>query len=99
MWGLDNNNVFKGAFQMIEQNLPLEEGKTYVTKLQTKEKFTVQRIISIKDKITKMDKQYLVFGFYESNPILKMCLINPDRLVHETVQTTVIIAKCPTCGK
>lgn len=56
----------------------IEIGKTYKTKFQTEEKFTVEKITTnIKGEVVK------AFGFYEKSPHLKNCPINIDRLEHD----------------
>lgn len=56
----------------------MEVGKTYKTKFQTEEKFTIEKInTNTKGEITK------VWGWYENSPNLKMCPLSPERLQTE----------------
>ncbi len=61
----------------IMEDLPLETGKTYMTKFQTKEMFTVTRIDV--DKNGKRSRT--VHGIYENHPDIGVCGIDVDRLI------------------
>lgn len=61
-------------------SLPLEEGKTYDTKFQTKLKFTITKINTGKD-----GKIVSIQGFYDDKKDF-ICPINSDRIIPETVE-------------
>jgi hypothetical protein len=61
--------------------LPLEVGKTYQTKFSTRECFTIERI----DK-NHLDVVTTIWGYYELVPDLKMCPLNPERLIPEKIE-------------
>ncbi len=67
---------------------PFVVGKTYITKMQTGEKFT----------ITKIGKTQ-VYGIYENHPNLGECPLKSERLIQHKyftgVETEVIV--CPNC--
>ena len=61
----------------IMEDLPLEEGKTYMTKFQTKEMFTVVKI-----EVDKNGKQSrTIKGIYEKSSDLGVVGIDIDRLI------------------
>jgi hypothetical protein len=62
----------------ITEDFPVEEGKIYLTKFQTKERFQV-----IKITLDKKGKQVRVEGIYENSKHLGLCPISIDRLVLE----------------
>lgn len=83
---------------LIDQ-LPLEEGKTYQTKLATGETF---RIESITWKTVKGDPEPIqvpirVEGYYSTYPEL-LCPINADRLINET-RIAGTMDCCSKCGE
>lgn len=61
----------------IMEDLPLEEGKTYMTKFQTKEMFKVVKIEF--DKNGKQSRT--IKGIYEKSPGLGVVGIDIDRLI------------------
>lgn len=65
----------------IMQDIPLEEGKSYMTKFQTKERFTVTKIT-----VNKEGKQTSIKGIYENSPDLGECSISIDRIIHEKIE-------------
>ncbi len=74
--------------------LPFEIGKTYKTRFQTGELFT---ITDIKYKI---DKTILRFdGIYEKCPEVGICPLNFDRLIPETKVVECEIEVCECCKK
>lgn len=74
--------------------LPFEEGRTYRTKMQTGEKFTISKIVS--DPFGNILK---FMGVYESSPHLGDCPLNPDRLNPDMVEDgEVEVCDNPKCG-
>lgn len=63
----------------IKIEKPFEEGKTYITKFATKERFTVHKI-----DVNHSGKQIKCFGVYENSPGLLNCPLDPERLIPET---------------
>ncbi len=61
-------------------SLPLEEGKTYDTKFQTKMKFTITKINTAKD-----GKIVSIQGFYDDKKYF-ICPINVDRIIPEITE-------------
>lgn len=78
---------------ILRDPLPLEVGKTYTTKMQTKEKFTVSRIVS-----NTVGVQVTVYGVYEKAPHLGDCPLPAERLIPETVPGEEVEV-CEHCGK
>lgn len=79
---------------MIEKelrDLPLEEGKTYKTKMATGWSFTVTQIV--KDSKGNVVR---VMGTYEGDT--SICPIGEDRLIHDRELTGIIFEKCDNCG-
>lgn len=72
-------------------DLPFEEGKTYSTKMGTGEKFTIHKIIMVRDQIIRLD------GVYENSPHLKNCPLPPDRLIPDRVEDGTVEV-CDKCG-
>lgn len=81
-----------------EIDLPFEIGQTYITKMQTGEKFTVTQIIMKKEK-GKTDEIYQLMGIYERYPHLGECPLAVDRLIPRKEFTGVEfeISVCPKC--
>ena len=74
------------------KDLPFEIGKTYVTKFQTGEKFTLTNI--------KYNSKGIRIGFdgiYENCPHLGVCPIGPDRLIPERIDDG-FMEVCSECG-
>jgi len=71
-----------------EIEMPFEIGQTYVTKMQTGEKFT----------ITKIGKSK-VYGIYENHPDIGECPLNAERLIPRKQFTGVEyeVCVCPKC--
>ena len=63
-------------------DLPLEEGKTYKTKFQTGDTFTVVKIF--KDK--KTSEIYRVEGIYENAKHLGICPLDVNRILPDKVE-------------
>lgn len=63
------------------EDVPLVEGKTYMTKFATKEMFTVTKII-----LDKTGRQVSTKGIYEKCPDLGECPLGVDRLIHEKIE-------------
>lgn len=61
--------------------LPLELDKTYNTKFQVAEPFTVKRIVY---HPKETDKQIWVEGIYLNKPYLGLCPLNAERLIADT---------------
>lgn len=74
--------------------LPLEEGKTYRTKMATGEHFTISRIVA--DKFGNIVR---LLGVYEKSPHLGDCPLSPERLIPEMVEDgEVEVCDNPKCG-
>ena len=80
------------------KELPLEVGKTYMTKFATKERFTLTR-----DPYKRKDGiiyhvDNTVYGIYENVPHLGECPLNIDRLIHEKekIGEIEVCSKCKT---
>jgi len=75
------------------KSLPFEEGKTYITKFATGDKFKVVEIIIGKTGISK-GKIIGFNGIYETAQHLGLCPLSADRLYPETIPDgTVDICK------
>jgi hypothetical protein len=77
-------------------DLTFEVGQTYITKMQTADKFTISKVEF--DKKTK--KIILVHGTYNDNYDL-LCRLTPDRLIPRQEATGKILDEClcPHCNK
>lgn len=62
----------------VFKTLPLEVGKTYMTKLATRTKFTVTKI-----ELNKQGIQDRISGIHEKSPQLGSCPWYAERLIHE----------------
>ena len=62
----------------VFKTLPLEVGKTYMTKLATRTKFTVTKI-----ELNKQGIQDRIYGIHEHHPDLGPCPWYAERLIHE----------------
>lgn len=78
---------------VLRNDLPLEVDKTYVTKFQTKEKFTVKVI-----NTNKYGEQVSVMGIYEKSPHLGNCPLPVERLIHDT-EPGDTVEVCEHCGR
>lgn len=81
--------------EQIQVDKPLEVNKTYRTKMQTGEKFTITEIITSKpsEKIIKIK------GIYESSPQIGSCPLDPERLIPETETAIKEIPFCKYCSQ
>ena len=79
--------------EYIQVDKPLELNKTYKTKMQTGEKFTITEIITSKPS----EKIINVKGIYESSPHLESCPLDPERLIPETETVVKEIPICRYC--
>lgn len=81
----------------VHKDLPFEEGKTYTTKMQTKEKFTITEILykETKENGVTIKTPRLFMGIYEKCPHLGPCPMYVDRLIPETME----IGEIEVCGK
>lgn len=70
------------------KELPIEEGKTYMTSMQCSELF----------KVEKLDKTK-AWGIYLNRPHLGICPINLDRLTADKIEFDEIIEYCVYCKK
>ncbi len=78
--------------QKIFADLPFVEGKTYMTKFQTKEMFTVKKVI------TDKNRKQRVYGIYEKSPHLGECGLDTDRLIAD--KTFLLeMEVCDGCGR
>lgn len=73
--------------------LPIESGKTYTTKMATKEKFTVTKVA-----VDKKGVQTIAWGLYEKSPHLGDCPLPVERLIPETVEGETVEV-CEHCGE
>lgn len=78
----------------IYKELPAEEGKTYKTRFQTGENFTLIKIV----KRPGSDIVLWYEGIYEKYPHLGLCPIGPDRLILDSVADGELEI-CGNCGK
>lgn len=69
-------------------DLPLEVNKTYKTKMQSGELFTITKIIN----------NSYVEGIYANSPDLGKCPLLADRLINDKILVDTI-EYCKTCGK
>jgi hypothetical protein len=74
--------------------LPFEIGKTYKTRFQTGELFTVTNIKYRADKTIQGFE-----GVYEKCPHIEICPLNFDRLIPETKVIEYEIEVCECCKK
>lgn len=87
-----------GFKQVIESiDLDFEVGKTYKTKFQTGERFTITKIIT--RPFLKTTIIIRVFGVYEKAPHLGECPLDHERLIPETKTITKDVEYCDCCGK
>lgn len=75
--------------------LQFEVGKKYTTKFQTRERFTISRIIFLPktNRITGFE------GIYETKPHLGICPLGSDRLIPDTIIESKTVEVCDKCGK
>lgn len=79
----------------IYEEIPLEVGKTYQTRMATNDMFT---ITEIRYKETKNDKVIVsIMGIYKNAPHLGPCPINPGRLIPERFESGTREV-CDCCG-
>ena len=76
-------------------DLPFEVGKTYTTKMQTGEKFTVHKI----DTNKSTGNISLLWGVYENSPHLLNCPIYPERLIPYQEKVQAEVEHCQSCGR
>ncbi len=88
----------KTKFIKIIKELPLEVGKTYVTKTQVPENFRITKIDADPKKDGEQIRIYGVYERYENRPDMHNCPLPPDRLIHETVEDGQKEV-CAHCGK
>ena len=77
------------------RDLPLEVGKEYLTKMQSKETFIIERIDYEMDSGEKIE--VLAWGIYTRTPHIGVCPLSPDRIVHDKIEAGEVDA-CPHCG-
>ena len=63
----------------IFEDLPIEEGKTYITRFATGDLFFVKKVIKVKDRIIRYD------GIYHKCSHLGICPLAVDRLIPEKI--------------
>lgn len=80
-------------FIEVKIDLPFEENKTYQTKFQTGEHFTIKKLIFKKDVVIS------VVGIYEKAPHLENCPLSVDRLIPETEIKLHGVEVCNCCGR
>lgn len=80
--------------------MPFESGKTYQTKFQTGEKFTLTQDPYKRDKDGNIIKlSNTVYGMYELCPHLGVCPISSERLIPEIELVDKEIEVCGECGR
>ena len=72
------------------KDLPFEVNKSYMTKFQTKEMFTIKEILLGKD-----GKQIGIKGIYENAKHLGICPLSIERLIPEKIE----IGEIEICDK
>lgn len=72
---------------------PLETGKVYQTRMQTKDEFLLTRI-----QTNKHGEVTQLWGIYQKHPDLGECPLGAGRLQEETYQEGWVDC-CPHCGK
>lgn len=82
-----------------EIDLPFVVGETYVSKMQTAEKFTVSKITTKHNKATGKNEIIRLEGIWEKAPHLGDCPLNPDRLIprKEFTGKEYYVNVCPKC--
>lgn len=78
-------------------DLELEEGKTYKTKFQTGELFTIKRIVT--RPFLNTTKIVRLEGIYEKHSHLGLCPLDPERLIPDKKSVVVDVEVCDCCGK
>lgn len=66
-------------------DLPLEVDKTYKTKFQTKDTFTIRRIDKKSTGVI-----ITVWGIYDSHPDLGICPLSPERIIPDKMEVESI---------
>ena len=81
------------------KELPLEEGKTYRTKFQTGDLFTVVKIKTVTFKSGGFEgiKVVGVEGLYVGKEHIGLCPLAEERLIHDKEQIGVMEC-CPKCN-
>lgn len=81
-----------------ERTLPIEIGKTYITKLQTKDKFTVTQLV-VKHNKNNGKTTTMMKGIWENAPHLGECPLDVERLIPEKEFTgkEYQVTVCPNC--
>ena len=81
-------------------DLPFKVGETYVTKMQTAEKFTITEIVMKKDK-DKTNEIHILHGIWDKTPHLGVCPIFPERLIPHQIESGKVldVCNCPHCNK
>lgn len=81
-------------------DLPLKVGETYISKMQTAEKFTITEIVMKKEK-GNTHEIYQLMGIWEKSPQLGACPIGADRLIPRQEESGAVldICACPHCDK
>jgi hypothetical protein len=74
-------------------DLPLEEGKVYLTKFQTQDKFKIEKI-----KKNNLGKIIRIEGFYVGREDLGLCPLSEDRIFAEKIESGEICV-CHKCGE
>jgi hypothetical protein len=85
----------------IFEEVPVEVGKTYQTKICASWFFTVTKIIQEK-RVYKGKTSYGAIkgfeGIYVGSEHLGVCPIGPDRLIQEKIKSGGTIDVCSNCG-
>jgi len=90
--------IRKKIREMLDQ--PLKVGETYVSKMQTAEKFTITEIVMKKEK-GKTHEIHQLMGIWEKSPHLGACPIGAERLLPVQVESGRVLDECicPHCKK
>ena len=79
---------------------PLEAGKTYKTRLQTGEMFTVTKDQFKRDKNGVIfSSSDTVYGIWEKHPHLGICPLAVSRLIPDRIKDEMTDEVCDKCGE
>lgn len=79
----------------IYTEVPVEEGKTYITRFQTGDKFKVEKVV--RKVIAGVDKIIRVDGYYIGLEHLGICSLPTERLQLEQIESHTVMV-CSECG-
>ena len=91
----NGNNQMKKTITKY-QDLPFEDGKVYVSKMSTGEKFEIRKIIR---RASKTETKIIGFeGIWLGHPGAGICSLGPDRLIPDRIAVGEIEV-CSHCGE